>query len=225
MVDSDGSPLLGRNSLNKLKLNWHDIFGISETETVSRVLNRHQAVDKPGLGTKKGTGQTFALHMAVKPLFCQARPVPYAVKDKVDSEIECLENGVTKKVENTEWASPIVCVPKRNGSIRICGDFKVSVNPVLISSTYPLPNAEERFATLAGETILCKLDLSNAYQQLGMTEESKKYLTINTHKGVYAYQRLTFGIAKAPSGSHGSDSTRNGKCGMLSVRHTYFFTN
>ena len=79
-----------------------------------------------------------------------------------------------KKVEISEWASPIVCVPKRNGSIRICGDFKVSVNPVLISNPYPLPNAEDLFATLAGGKI-------------------------NTHKGAYAYQRLTFGIATAPS--------------------------
>ena len=81
----------------------------------------------------------------------------------------------------------------------ICGDFKVSVNPVLISNPYPLPNAEDLFATLAGGKIFSKLDLSNAYQQLELTEENQKYLTINTHKGVYAYQRLTFGIATAPS--------------------------
>ena len=80
-----------------------------------------------------------------------------------------------------------VCVPKRNGTIRICGDFKVSVNPVLISNPYPLPNAEDLFATLAGGRIFSNLDFSNAYQQLELTEESQKYLTINTHKVVYAY--------------------------------------
>ena len=78
----------------------------------------------------------------MSPVFCKARPVPYAVKENVDREIESREHeGVIKKVESTEWASPIVCVPKRNGTIRICGDFKVSVNPVLISNPYPLPNA------------------------------------------------------------------------------------
>ena len=89
-----------------------------------------------------------------------------------------------KKVESSEWASPIVCVPKRNGStcLRICGDFKVSVNHVLISSPYPLPNAEDLLATLAGGKIFSKL---NACQQLELIEESQKYLTINTHKGVY----------------------------------------
>ena len=133
-------------------------------------------------------------------MFGKARPVPYAVKGKVDREIERIEHeGMIKKVESSEWASPIVCVPKRNGSIRICGDFKVSVNPVLISNPYPLPNAEDLFATLAGGKIFSKLDLSNAYQQLELTQESQTYLTINTHKVVYAYQRLTFGIATTPS--------------------------
>ena len=200
VVDNDGPPLLGRNWLNKIRLNWHEIFAVSETESVSSVLNRHQAVFKPGLGTIKGHKADIQVKGGVIPVFRKARPVPYAVKEKVDREIERLEHeGVIKKVESSEWASPIVCVPKRNGSIRICGDFKVSVNPVLISNPYPLPNAEDLFATLAGGKIFSKLDLSDAYQQLELTEESQKYLTINTHKGVYAYQRLTFGIATAPS--------------------------
>ena len=74
-----------------------------------------------------------------------------------------------------------MCVLKRNGSIRICGDFKISVNHVLISNPYLLPNAEDLFATLVGGEIFSKLDLSNAYQQLELTEESQIYLTINTH--------------------------------------------
>ena len=178
VVDSDGPPLLGRNWLNKTRLNWHEIFAVSETESVSgvsSVLNRHQAVFKPGLGTIKGHKADILVKDGVSPVFRKARPVPYAVKEKVDREIERLEHEcVIKKVEIGEWASPIVCVPKRNGNIRICGDFKVSVNPVLISNPYPLPNAEDLFATLAGGNI-------------------------NTHKGAYAYQRLTFGIATAPS--------------------------
>ena len=200
VVDNDGPPLLGRNWLNKIRLNWDEIFAVSETESVSSVLNRHQAVFKPGLGNIKGHKADIQVKDGVSPVFRKAMPVPYAVKEKVDREIERLEHeGVIKKLESSAWASSIVCVPKRNGSIRICGDFKVSVNPVLISNPYPLPNAEDLFAKLAGGKIFSKLDLSNAYQQLELTEESQKYLTINTQKGVYAYQRLTFGIATAPS--------------------------
>ena len=123
VVDNDGPLLLGRNWLNQIRLNWHEIFAVSETKSVSgvssvsSVLNRHQAVFKPGLGTIKGHKADIQVKDGVSPVFRKARPVPYAVKEKVDREIERLEHeGVIKKVESSEWASPIVCVPKRNGS-------------------------------------------------------------------------------------------------------------
>jgi len=90
-------------------------------------------------------------------------------------------------------------VPKKDGSIRICGDFKVSVNQVLLDNPYPLPNTEDIFATLGSGTVFSKIDLSNAYQQMELNSESQHYLTVNTHKGLYAYQRLTYGIASAPA--------------------------
>jgi len=54
--------------------------------------------------------------------------------------------------------------------------------------TYPLPTAEDLFATLAGGTVFTKLDLSSAFQQLELTEQSRELFTINTHKGLYQYQ-------------------------------------
>ena len=79
---------------------------------------------KPGLGTIKGHKADVRVKYGVSPVFCKARSVPYAVKEKVDREIKRLEHeGVIKKVDSSEWRSPIVCVPKLNGSIRICGDF------------------------------------------------------------------------------------------------------
>ena len=71
-------------------------------------------------------------------MFCKARPVPYALKPKVEEEIENLENmGILQKVETSEWATPIVAVPKKNGKVRICGDFKVTINPQLNVDQYP----------------------------------------------------------------------------------------
>ena len=62
----------------------------------------------------------------------------------------------------------------------MCGDFKVSVNPVLLAEQYPLPRTEDIFANLAGVKRFSKLDLRQAYHQMEVTEESKKFLTINT---------------------------------------------
>ena len=114
VVDSDGPPLLGRNWLNKIKLDWHEIFAVSESESVPRVssvssvLNRHQAVFKPGLGTIKGHKADIRIKDDVSPVYSKAKPVPYAIKENVDREIKRLkQEGVIKKVESTEWASPL----------------------------------------------------------------------------------------------------------------------
>ena len=104
-------------------------------------------------------------------------------------------NGVIVKVERSKWAAPIVVVPKANGSIRICGDYKVTINKVVEDTCYPLPTAADFFAKLARGKVFTRLDLSNVYQQPELSEESKEYLTANTHKGLFQYQRLAYGIS------------------------------
>ena len=83
-------------------------------------------------------------------------------------------------------------------SVRIYGDFKVKVNPVSQLHRYPIPKIEDIFATLEGGKTFTKLDLSQAYQQLKLDAESQKYLVINTHKGLFLFTRLPFGISSAP---------------------------
>ena len=71
------------------------------------------------------------------------------------------------------------------------------VNQVLTVEEYPLLTPEELFSTLSGGKIFSKLDLSQAYLQLPVNEESNSYLTINTHQGLFVYNRLPFGVASA----------------------------
>ena len=107
--------------------------------------------------------------------------------------------GILTKVEWSEWATPIVPVPKKDGSVRLCGDYKVTVNPELQAEQYPLPRIEDIFANLAGGQKFSKIDPHQAYHQLEMEEDSKKYLTINTHIGLFQYNRLVFGITSTPA--------------------------
>ena len=133
-------------------------------------------------------------------MFCKARSVPYAIKPKVEKELDRLvENGTLSKIQTSDWATPIVPVIKKNGSVRICADFKVTVNKVLEVDQYPLPKVEDIFASLAGGKKFTKLDLKNAYLQMEVHENDKKYLSINIHKGLFRYNRLSFGIASAPA--------------------------
>ena len=72
------------------------------------------------------------------------------------------------------------------------------MNPVSKSERYPIPKVEDLFAKLSRGRIFSKLDLSQAYQQLPLEEESKQFVVINTHKGLFRYTKLPFGISSAP---------------------------
>ncbi len=115
-------------------------------------------------------------------------------------ELDRLEKeGILVRVSSSEWATPIVPVPKGDGRIRLCGDYKVTVNSSLEVDQYPLPKPDELFASLAGGKRFTKLDLTQAYQQMPLQLESQKLVVINTHQGLYCYTRLPFGIAPAPA--------------------------
>ena len=72
------------------------------------------------------------------------------------------------------------------------------MNPVSKLDRYPIPKVEVLFAALGGGKLFSKIDLTQAYQQLPLDDESKQYVVINTHKGLFRYTRLPFGISSAP---------------------------
>lgn len=90
-------------------------------------------------------------------------------------------------------------VLKDDGNVCICGDYKLTVNQASQLDTYPLPRVEDLFATLSGGKTFTKLDMSHTYQQLQLDEDSKQYVTINTHTGLFKYNRLVFGVASSPA--------------------------
>ena len=100
----------------------------------------------------------------------------------MEAELDRLEKvGVIEKVQFSAWAAPIVSILKRDGSLRICGDYKLTVNKAAIVDKYPLPRIEDILSSLGNAKVFSKLELANAYLQLPLEEESKEYVTISTH--------------------------------------------
>ena len=95
--------------------------------------------------------------------------------------------------------TPILPVLKPSGQVLICGDFKVSVNQYLDLIQYPLPLIEEVFERLSGGQVFSKLDLPDAYLQVELDDESKPHVVITTHRGLYRYNRLCFGLSSVPA--------------------------
>ena len=157
-------------------------------------------VFKEGLGTMKGIEGKLYPDKDVSPKFFKARSVPYAMKDKVAEELMRLKKeGVIEEVNNSEWATPIVPILKKDGTVRICGDYKITLNKVCKLDCYPIPRIDDLYANLAGGITFTTLDLSNAYLQMPLSPESKPFTTINTQLGLFQYNRLCFGIASAPA--------------------------
>ena len=107
-----------------------------------------------------GITAKFYLKPDAQPRFCRARPVPYSLREKIEQEIDRLvDTGVIEPVRFAEWATPIVPIVKKDGSIRLCGDYKVTLNRETLTESYPLPRIEDMLASLAGGTSFSKLDL------------------------------------------------------------------
>ncbi|XP_037929169.1 uncharacterized protein K02A2.6-like [Teleopsis dalmanni] len=134
-----------------------------------------------------------------KPKFFKPYNLPFAKREDVRIEIDRLVNiGVLKAIRSSVWAAPTVVVSKPNGKLRICADFRIGVNSQIENDRYPIPRVEELFYKLQGGQFFTKIDLSEAYLQVELSDATKELLVINTPFGLFQFQRLPFGIASAP---------------------------
>ncbi|XGW34211.1 hypothetical protein V3C99_018216 [Haemonchus contortus] len=204
-------PLCGRDMIRKLQIDCGPHVRSMEgkpcytkeqlREKIKSLLEENQVLFQKGLGRCTTAKVSLKLKEGVeKPKFCRVRPVPIALRPKVEAKLqELVENGTLTRVEHSKWATPLVVVPKPGGKIRLCGDYKVTINPQLDINQYPLPKPDDLFHMLNGGKKFFKMDLSDAYMQLELEPESKKYTTINTHRGMFVYNRVPFGIASIPA--------------------------
>ena len=196
VVDGKGPCLLGRVLMRRLGLidDVHNVSTIADSIT-----QEFPDLFSEGLGCYKGRQFAIEVDPTVPPKFCKARTVPYTLRAKVDQELDRLQKeGIISPVTNSPWAAAVVPVVKPNDKIRLCGDYKLTVNRAARLDTYPIPTLDDLFSGLAGGKVFSKLDMSQAYAQLCLDEDSKKYMVINTHRGLFKYNRLSFGISAAP---------------------------
>lgn len=210
-------PLLGRDWLTSLNPDWRNSLLLNTRQNVnmlspnpvstfySKSFLENIKVRFPNVfGSILDPIKDFEISIVMKedaqPIFHKAYNVPYSLRNKVEEELSGLEKqNILSRINYSDWASPIVSVKRNNGGIRICADFKATVNRFVDIQHYPLPRVEDIFQSLVGCKLFCELDLTNAYLQLRVDESSKKYLTINTHVGLFRYNRLVFGLSTAPS--------------------------
>jgi hypothetical protein len=208
IVQNGGPPLLGQQWMNALFYTQWLEKSVQHFESqfpqkaIQTILGKYKSVFSEDVGTLKDIKAKFSLKPDAKLKFCKARPVPHSLKPAVDIKLDRLRNlGILKPVDHSEWATPIVVVPKKDKTVRICGDFKVALNQCINVDQYPLPRVDEIFSNLSGGEHFRKLHMKNAYTYLQMEieEEHQEFLTINTQRGLFRFNRLMHGVASVPA--------------------------
>ncbi|CAK1581237.1 unnamed protein product [Parnassius mnemosyne] len=94
----------------------------------------------------------------------RARSVAYALRAPVERALhDMVRDDILTPVDRSDWATSIVAVVKKDGNIRICADYKLTLNKVIEVDRYPLPKVEDVLARLHGGEKFSKIDLSQAY--------------------------------------------------------------
>ena len=133
MVSGKGPSLFGRDWLTQIKLNWNQIFKLDSkpTQTLKQIVDKHHEVFKDELGLVKGVAVKIHMESVVKPMFFKPRPVPFALRSKMEEDLNrLLKEGIIEPVQFSDWATPVVPVVKEDGSLRLCGDYRITVNRV-----------------------------------------------------------------------------------------------
>ncbi|XP_037526097.1 uncharacterized protein LOC119403222 [Rhipicephalus sanguineus] len=167
-----------RNQVTVLLATYHDIFS-----------------DLPG--------KTNVLECQLKlttdiPIHVRQYPMPFAVKEAVETEVmEMLRLGIIEK-STSAYQAPIVVVKKKDGTMRLCIDFR-QLNNVVVPDAEPIPRPDMMFAQLTGRQYFSKFDFTKGYWQVPMASTSKAFTAFSCDSGLYQFRFMPFGIKTAPA--------------------------
>lgn len=199
VVENNKPRILGRDVLHifgmwPLQLNSNSI-----EDPVGMIKEKYSEVFSPGWGNVKGNCISLKLKNNAVPKKLPVRQVPFALKQKVNDEIKrLLENKRIEPVQYSDWGTPVVPILKPDGSVRLCGDYKVTLNQFLEIDRFPLPHIEDIFNKLRNAEYYCELDLKEAYLQAPLDEASQNLTVIVTEVGTFKYKYLPYGVSTGP---------------------------
>ena len=132
-----------------------------------------------------------------RPVKLPPRRYPLAQREIVEEELKkMIENDIIEP-SSSPWASNVVLVKKKDGSVRFCVDYR-KLNAVTKKDAYPLPHIGDTLDSLAGSKWFSCLDMNAGFNQVEMDPGSKEYTAFNTHKGLFQYKVLPFGLCNSP---------------------------
>lgn len=132
------------------------------------------------------------------PIYSKFRRLPPEKLQIVQQEFQLMLEHKIIQPSSSQWASPIHLVKKKNGSWRVCGDYR-RLNARTIPDRYPLPRIEDVSNILHNKNIFSKIDLQQAYYQIPIAKEDKEKTAVITPFGLFEFNFMPFGLRNAPA--------------------------
>jgi len=196
----DKSPKVVPNHLQSLIDGAKDNLSVEQLEQVSEVVAEYEDVF---VGVDGKIGQTDLVTHSIdtgdaRPVRLPARRLPIAKREAVGKELDkMLDEGIIEP-SCSPWASPIVVVTRKDKTLRVCSDLRL-VNMRTRKDAYPLPRIDDSLDALSGSNWFCTLDMACGFHQVKMEESSKEKTAIATHKGLFQFCSMPFGLCNAPA--------------------------
>ena len=181
VVDNAREAILGLDNLSKIESNVNSVIA------PIRIKDDEPCIDFHIKQNTNISGKIYA-----------ARSIPFSLKPMVEIELKKLiAEGIITPEENPIMSAPIVPVLKKNEQVRICGDYRLTINSIIDVDQYHINTIDEINEAISGGKFYSRLDLKSAYLQLKLSDNARKFTTISTHMGHFSYTRLPFGVSSA----------------------------
>ena len=170
----------------------------SQKEEMLQLLYKYEDLFDGKLGTWQTEPIELELKEGIKPYHAKPYPVPHSQEQKLRNEVDFLcQQGVMRKINNSEWAAPMFVIPKPDGTLRSLADFR-ELNKRIKRKPYPIPRIQDMLQKLKGFQWTTSLDLNMGYYHILLNPDARRYCTIVLPWGKYEYLRLPMGLCNSP---------------------------
>jgi len=163
------------------------------TGAVKALLEKHASLWEGKLGLIRGVEHRIRLNPGAVPVRQHPYQAEPMAREGEKADVERMRSMEVIEPASGEWASPVVMVPKPDGSVRFCIDYR-KLNLMTVKDAYPIPRMDDCIDSLGDARVFSTMDCNACYWQIPVAEEDKHLTAFTCHTGAWQCVRLPFGL-------------------------------